>query len=194
MKKLIVLGMVLGIVVVSGVGSAKEGPKVGVGFYSPCGLGNATNLLSGRVWLTPLIGVQGVVGRYGFEYDNKRPFPDNYKLEISGSEFGIGGLFKVVDGPNADLYVGAGIRKGSEEYEKTDGTEVEKVEYSATTYILGAGCEYFFDKLPNLGFSAEIGWSSMTETEKETGVTYEPTRKYNRTIGAQIALHYYFLR
>ena len=193
MKKLIVLGMVLGIVLVSGICSAKEGPKVGVGFYSLDGLGNATTLLSCRAWITPLIGVQGVVGRYGYEYDNDEPSPYNYKRTTSGSEFGIGGLFKVVDGQNADLYVGAGIMKEFGEGEVTYGATTAKEEMSATSYILSAGCEYFFDELPNLGFSAEIGWRGGEMTEEETGVTYEPTTTFNQTTGAQVALHYYFL-
>jgi hypothetical protein len=117
----------------------------GVGFttaLSPeASFGDELTSLSVRYWLDKQLGLEGVVG---YSLVNRDEGEDQ-RYSTFGGRF----LIKMVEEENLHVYGGAGIAflYAKEGDNKGSGVGVEAF----------AGAEYFFQGLPNLGFSSEVG-------------------------------------
>ncbi|MBI5445478.1 MAG: hypothetical protein HY900_30220 [Deltaproteobacteria bacterium] len=116
----------------------------GVGYtkaFSPAG--SDLSAVSVRYWLDKQLGLEGL---FGYQLINRDNGADERTLNLGGRF-----LIKMVEEENLHVYGGAGLALL---YHKVDGDDNGGGGVGAETF---AGAEYFFQGLPNLGFSSEVG-------------------------------------
>ncbi|MBI5441206.1 MAG: outer membrane beta-barrel protein [Deltaproteobacteria bacterium] len=151
MKKA-VLAACVGLVLAVPAAARDLSGKLGLGFtqaFSPEGSGLTS--LSARYWLDKQLGIEGVLG---FKLVNDDDGPDERFWNLGGRF-----LIRIVQEDNLHVYGGAGL---AVVHEKSDGESDTGVGADAF-----AGVEFFFQGLPNLGFSTEVGLQ-LTDTGETT--------------------------
>jgi hypothetical protein len=155
--------LILGFLAGSGLAKDLKG-NLGVGFnsqFSP----QDVDALSGKYWINNELAVQGLLG---FNYSDTVD-----ELDLGGKVY-----FKIQDEENlhVDVIAGLGMTRVDPEKGSTE---------TGTWVNLGIGIEYFFNGLPNLGFSTEVG---LTLTDYDDDTSFGTTA--DSFVGAGI--HYYF--
>lgn len=149
----------------AGSGSAKDlKGNLGVGFnsqFSP----QDVDAISGKYWINNELAVQGILG---FNYSDTVD-----ELDLGGKVY-----FKIQDEENlhVDVIAGLGLTRVDPDKGSTE---------TGTWVNVGIGIEYFFNGLPNLGFSTEVG---LTLTDYDDDTSFGTTA--DSFVGAGI--HYYF--
>lgn len=144
MKK--TLAFALAALALSAPAGAKDlSGRWGVGFTKALSpestFGEGLTSLSVRYWLDKQLGLEGVLG---YKLVNRDDGPDE-RYSSLGGRF----LIKMVEEENLQAYGGAGLAflYAKEGEDSGSGVGVEAF----------VGAEYFFQGLPNLGFSSELG-------------------------------------
>ncbi len=114
------------------------------------------------------ISLQGIIGAFGTlkEYGGRVLYRFDQNKNLQPYAFGMAGAWSY-DGYRIDN-TGYGVAKTTE---------------TVPGFGAGAGVEYFFESLPDLGFNAEIGMG--TAKFKEVNYSYS-------AISFGVGLHYYF--
>lgn len=161
----LIIGLACALILVSSAVYAKDlKGDLGVGFnsqFSPQGVDS----LSAKYWINNELCLQGIVG---FSYSD----------ETDEADLGAKVHFKIKDEENlhVDAIAGLGFAHVDPDYGDSE---------TGTWISAGVGIEYFFNGLPNLGFSTEVGFSIMDFDDNTTVGTSADT-----FVGAGI--HYYF--
>lgn len=108
--------------------------------------GSDMTAVSARYWLDKQLGLEGL---FGYELVNNDDGGDERSLSLGGRF-----LIKMVEEDNLQVYGGAGLALLYHKYEDADGDNQGGAGLGAEAF---AGVEYFFQGLPNLGFSSEVG-------------------------------------
>jgi hypothetical protein len=114
---------------------------VGVGFTNAFSGASGLTSVSARYWVDKQLGIEGLVG---FESVNRERGAD-----LNRQVFAARLLLNFVQEDNLHLYGGAGLALLREEFD--DDSD------SGLGLDLFVGAEFFFQGLPNLGFSSEVG-------------------------------------
>jgi len=125
------------LILLTGAGVAKDlRGQLGLGFNSQLSPGGMDSI-SGKYWLNNELGFQGILG---------------FTMSDNVDEYDLGGkvMFKIKDEEN--MYV-AGIGGLGLAHVNPDAGDSDTGWWAS----IGAGLEYFFSGLPNLGFSTELG-------------------------------------
>ena len=138
--------------------------NLGIGFnsqFSP----QDVDSLSAKYWINNELAVQGLLG---FNYSDTSD-----ELDIGGKVY-----FKIKDEENlhVDAIAGLGFARVDPDKGSTE---------TAKWLSVSIGIEYFFNGLPNLGFSTEVG---LTMTDYDDDTSFGTTG--DSFVGAGI--HYYF--
>jgi hypothetical protein len=155
--------LMLGLLAGSGLAKDLKG-NLGVGFNSQFSLQDV-DALSGKYWINNELAIQGLLG---FNYSDTTD-----ELDLGGRVY-----FKIQDEENlhVDVIAGLGLSRVDPDKGSTE---------TGTWINVGVGIEYFFNGLPNLGFSTEVG---LTLTDYDDDTSFGTTA--DSFVGAGI--HYYF--
>ncbi|MDF1553104.1 MAG: hypothetical protein P1P84_08590 [Deferrisomatales bacterium] len=139
----IALPLVLAVLLVAPTAQAKNlADRWGVGFTQGLATTHPDHTsLAVRYWLDSQLALEG---RTGFSYAKRDEAPDDRSFSLGGRF-----LIKVVEEENLHAYGGAGISLLTERH---DGNSDQGV----GAEVFG-GLEFFFQGLPHLGFSTELG-------------------------------------
>ncbi|MCD6574973.1 hypothetical protein J7K97_04785 [Candidatus Aerophobetes bacterium] len=185
MKKIVILLLVVFVVVatVSFGASAKDlSGRFGIGYQTeerPPLLVFSSEGISGRFWFNPTLAVQATASYASIQFSN------GGTNTFSGTLYALKVLYKIIDRLNYHVYIGAGIN--GHNYSSSSYLGTPETSLSGTGYEALMGVEWFFSGVPDLGFSLEWGWDSVTLTPSEDGGT--------TTLSAtplRFAAHYYF--
>lgn len=119
----------------------------GVGYtkaLSPQGSG--LSAVSVRYWLDKQLGLEGL---FGYQLINRDGGADERSMSLGGRF-----LIKMVEEENLHAYGGAGIAALYHRVELDNGDHQGGGGVGVEAFV---GAEYFFQGLPNLGFSSEVG-------------------------------------
>lgn len=140
--------------------------------------------ISVRYYFTDMIGFEGSLGFGWYEFDtesNRRGGEESEDVSYSAISLEPKILFNFLSEEQACLYAfgGLGFVHYRVDYDGEDDTE------TGIRLSIGAGAQWFFEGLPNLGFSAEFG------------VMYEAIEdvQFFGTFGGMLTsfgIHYYF--
>jgi len=155
--------LIFGLLTGSGLAKDLKG-NLGVGFnsqFSP----HDVDAISGKYWFNNELAVQGILG---FNYSDTVD-----ELDLGGKVY-----FKIQDEENlhVDVIAGLGLTRVDPDKGSTE---------TGTWVNAGIGIEYFFNGLPNLGFSTEVG---LTLRDYDDDTSFGTTA--DSFVGAGI--HYYF--
>jgi hypothetical protein len=154
---------------------------IGIGYVHhplPSGIGSeaaqyAADAVSLKVWLSKVDSVDFLVGFYSASQDSNEVF------KIFSLDLRYARVFSRRG--NLDLYGGASVGYVNV-VDKTAGQDISD---TGSQYSLFLGSEVFFDTLPNLGFSAEIGLGAQN-------VAGRNTTSLSTTTFPTFSLRYYF--
>ena len=136
------------------VGLAKEmAGRIGVGYNGQIATSYATDFgtdtvalhsMSAKFWINDDMGIQGVVGLNTWSLAKT----GGYDLAMAGKF-----LYNIIQEQNMNFFTGGGLGLMfvGRDYGKEEKSDV------GFNFFGGAGFEWYFQGLPNLGFSAEIG-------------------------------------
>lgn len=119
----------------------------GVGFtkaFSPAG--SDMTSVSARYWLDKQLGFEGL---FGYQLVNNDNGDDERSMSLGGRF-----LIKMVEEDNLHAYGGAGLALLYHKIKHDNGDDEGGGGVGVEAF---AGVEYFFQGLPNLGFSSEVG-------------------------------------
>lgn len=185
---------------VSGIASAVDmSGRFGVGVnwqtdasFSSYSAGIGVTSVSLKYHASPKFSIAGLLG---FSYDSYDPKEGEGQ---SASTIGVGGklFYNIREEKQMNFYIGGGLMVLREGHDVTDpGTgSVSTLLFKIPGYL---GSEFFFNGLPNLGFSVEAGieliigsWTFEPETGEETSIDLF---KFGTAGGIfSVGVHYYF--
>lgn len=158
----------------------------------------------GTAWVTPNIALQPslAVANYTMSIKHSRLTNSNYESNGMALATGVNGIYKILEEKFMSLIIGGGVSRLLIKTSYTGGTTEE---FPIMLYSAFGGVEWFFEELPNLGFSLKLiyGWvdytydysSTYTEYNGSSYVQKEETVTSRFVPGVSnisFGLHYYF--
>ncbi len=135
-------------------------------------------------------------GFLGYRSGTVNP-PGAGDIGVSMFAFGVKGYYNAIREDNINIYTGGGIVYSSGK--EDNGIREVDTKISGTEFLIFGGSEFFFQGIPNLGFSLELGLDVLIsgEIKVEEGEADPVKTKlsgfgtYGDIFGA-IGIHYYF--